>query len=162
MDNINIVTKNFCQWETKKESLTTGIKIRIGNKDMFHCQESITTLTWWRWLSSKKKWMCQLTVTNTEMCKNNLFTSYTPCRRLSDRNIAFHPPKFVGRYVPSRLPFLEETACKPLFCVMYQYQNNITGGFKCSLFCCPVCQFITKYTNMTSNPTKYELKISME
>ena len=39
MQNINNVTKNFCQWETKKESLRAGIKIRTGNKDMFHCQE---------------------------------------------------------------------------------------------------------------------------
>ena len=79
-----------------------------------------------------------MTVTNTETSKNNLFTSYTPWGRLQDLNNAFHPPKFVRRYVPSRLPFPEKTACKPPFCVMYRYQSNITGGVECSLFCCPV------------------------
>ena len=154
MQNINIVTKDFCQWETKMESLTAGIKSRTGNKDMFHCQERVTTVTWWRWLSSKKKWMWQMTVTNTETSKNNLFTSYTPCGRLPDLNNAFHPPKFVRRYAPSRLPFPGKTACKPPFCVIYRYQSNITGGLDCSLFCCQVSQFITKYTNMTRNPAK--------
>ena len=45
MQNINIVTKDFGQWETKKEYLLAGIKSRTGNKDMFHCQERVTTLT---------------------------------------------------------------------------------------------------------------------
>ena len=145
MQNINIVTKGFCQWETKKESLMAGIKSRTGNKDKFHRQERVTTLTWWRWLLSKKKWMCQMTVTKMETSKNNLFTSYTLCRRLPDLNNAFHPPKFVGRYVPSRLPFPEKTAYKPPFWVMYWYQSNIIGELECSLFCCLVSQFITKY-----------------
>ena len=69
-----------------------------------------------------------MTVTNTEMSNNNLFTSYTPCRRLLDLNKAFYPTKSVGRYVPSRLSFPEKTACKPSLGFMYQDQSNITGG----------------------------------